>query len=215
MPRPIGSPPLRPLPLALSSRLAAALLPRLVLLLSTGLPTAFPSRSQAAPTSPALTGITITAGKYNVVCFFIDSASTVTAAAGTEGATLAAVKFPVPCWQMPGWLPRDHLRIDLHGRHHSAGHGNHRVRVACRRRRPQRSLVCIRSHHHGKTTRLSPPWVTRDRPMRPKSRLAASRSMERPSLPRTTWCSKWKLHAALLRLRQRDRPHQGRVGTRA
>ena len=43
---------------------------------------------------PALTGITITAGKYNVVCFFIDSASTVTAAAGTEGATLAAVKFP-------------------------------------------------------------------------------------------------------------------------
>ena len=31
----------------------------------------------------------------------------------------------------------------------------------------------------------------RDRPMRPKSRLAASRSMERPSLPRTTWCSKW------------------------
>lgn len=43
---------------------------------------------------PALTGITITAGKYNVVCFFIDSESTVTAAAGTEGATLAAVKFP-------------------------------------------------------------------------------------------------------------------------
>lgn len=43
---------------------------------------------------PALTGINITAAYYNVVCFFIDSASTVTAAAGTEGATLAAVKFP-------------------------------------------------------------------------------------------------------------------------
>ena len=43
---------------------------------------------------PALTGINISAGKYNVVCFFIDSASVVTAAAGTEGASLAAVKFP-------------------------------------------------------------------------------------------------------------------------
>ena len=43
---------------------------------------------------PALTGINITAAKYNVVCFFIDSASVVTAVAGTEGATLAAVKFP-------------------------------------------------------------------------------------------------------------------------
>lgn len=43
---------------------------------------------------PALTGINISAGKYNVVCFFIDSASVVTALAGSEGATLAAVKFP-------------------------------------------------------------------------------------------------------------------------
>lgn len=43
---------------------------------------------------PALTGINITAAKYNVVCFFIDSASVVTAVAGTEGASLAAVKFP-------------------------------------------------------------------------------------------------------------------------
>lgn len=43
---------------------------------------------------PALTGINITAGSYNVVCFFCDSAGTVTAAAGTEATTLAAVRFP-------------------------------------------------------------------------------------------------------------------------
>jgi hypothetical protein len=43
---------------------------------------------------PALTGISITATKYNVVCFFIDSASTVTVAAGTQGATIAAVAWP-------------------------------------------------------------------------------------------------------------------------
>ena len=43
---------------------------------------------------PALTGINVSAGKYNVACFFIDSAGTVTALGGTEGATLAAVKFP-------------------------------------------------------------------------------------------------------------------------
>lgn len=48
----------------------------------------------SATDMPALTGINIGAGKYNVVCFFIDSASTVTAVAGTEGASLAAVKFP-------------------------------------------------------------------------------------------------------------------------
>lgn len=42
---------------------------------------------------PALAG-NITAAYFNVYCFFIDSASTVTVAMGTEGATLAAVKFP-------------------------------------------------------------------------------------------------------------------------
>lgn len=47
----------------------------------------------AATDMPALTG-TITANKFNVYCFFIDSASTVTVAQGTEGATLAAVVFP-------------------------------------------------------------------------------------------------------------------------
>lgn len=43
---------------------------------------------------PALTGITITANKFNVVCFFLDSAGTVTAVAGTEAATEGAVTFP-------------------------------------------------------------------------------------------------------------------------
>lgn len=53
-----------------------------------------PVTIDASTDMPALTGINITAAKYNVVCFFIDSASVVTAVAGTEGASLAAVKFP-------------------------------------------------------------------------------------------------------------------------
>lgn len=48
----------------------------------------------AATDMPALTGLTITASSYNVACFFVDSASTVTALFGTEGTTLKAVKFP-------------------------------------------------------------------------------------------------------------------------
>lgn len=43
---------------------------------------------------PALTGITITADKFNVICFFVDKASTVTAVAGTEGAAIANVVWP-------------------------------------------------------------------------------------------------------------------------
>lgn len=42
---------------------------------------------------PALTG-TITANRFNVYCFFIDRASTVTVAQGVEGTSLALVKFP-------------------------------------------------------------------------------------------------------------------------
>ena len=42
---------------------------------------------------PALVG-SITAGSFNVFCFFIDSASVVTVAMGTEGTTLAKVVFP-------------------------------------------------------------------------------------------------------------------------
>ena len=43
---------------------------------------------------PALTGLNITAGSYNVICFFVDSAGAVTVAMGTEGTTLAKVVFP-------------------------------------------------------------------------------------------------------------------------
>jgi len=42
---------------------------------------------------PALVG-SITANSFNVFCFFIDSASTVTVAMGTEGTTRARVVFP-------------------------------------------------------------------------------------------------------------------------
>jgi hypothetical protein len=42
---------------------------------------------------PALSG-SITAAYYNVFCFFVDSAGTLTSAMGREGASLAAVDFP-------------------------------------------------------------------------------------------------------------------------
>lgn len=48
----------------------------------------------AATTLTALTGITITATKFNVVCFFVDAAGTVTVGAGTQGAALGNVVFP-------------------------------------------------------------------------------------------------------------------------
>lgn len=47
----------------------------------------------AATDMPALVG-SITATKFNVFCFFVDSAAVVTVAMGTEGATEAAVVFP-------------------------------------------------------------------------------------------------------------------------
>lgn len=47
----------------------------------------------AATDMAALSG-TVTNAKFNVYCFFIDLAGTVTSQMGTEGATLAAVKFP-------------------------------------------------------------------------------------------------------------------------
>lgn len=43
---------------------------------------------------PALTGLSITANSFNVACFFIDSASTVTVRFGTEGTAIGRVKFP-------------------------------------------------------------------------------------------------------------------------
>ena len=43
---------------------------------------------------PALTGLTISAGKYNAVVFYIDMTGTTSVAWGQEGATAAAVVFP-------------------------------------------------------------------------------------------------------------------------
>lgn len=48
----------------------------------------------AATDMPALTGLTITATKFNVACFFVDSASVVTVAFGTEGAALGNIAWP-------------------------------------------------------------------------------------------------------------------------
>lgn len=47
----------------------------------------------AATDMPALSG-SVTNAKFNVFCFFVDTAGTVTGAMGTEGATLAAIQFP-------------------------------------------------------------------------------------------------------------------------
>ena len=48
----------------------------------------------AGTNMPSLTGLNVTATLFNVICFFIDSASVVTVAMGTEGAALANVVFP-------------------------------------------------------------------------------------------------------------------------
>lgn len=48
----------------------------------------------ASTDMPALTGLVITATFFNVACFFVDSASVVTVAFGTQGATLGALKWP-------------------------------------------------------------------------------------------------------------------------
>jgi hypothetical protein len=58
-----------------------------------GIAAGVPVTIAASTDMPALVG-SITAAYYNVYCFFIDSASVVTSAMGTEGASLAAVKFP-------------------------------------------------------------------------------------------------------------------------
>lgn len=47
----------------------------------------------ASTDMPALVG-TITQSSYNVFCFFVDAAGTVTSAIGTEATTLAGVVFP-------------------------------------------------------------------------------------------------------------------------
>jgi hypothetical protein len=48
----------------------------------------------AGTAMPALTGINTAAGGFNVACFFVDGAGTVTVAGGTPAATLAGVGWP-------------------------------------------------------------------------------------------------------------------------
>jgi len=58
-----------------------------------GLANGVPVTIAAATDMAALSGTVVNA-TFNVFVFYIDSASTVTSAMGTAGATLAAVKFP-------------------------------------------------------------------------------------------------------------------------
>jgi hypothetical protein len=55
-----------------------------------GVPVTIP----AATDMTALTGLVISATFFNVACFFVDSASVVTVAFGTQGATLGALQWP-------------------------------------------------------------------------------------------------------------------------
>lgn len=48
----------------------------------------------ASGTDMAALAGTVTNAKFNVFCFFVDAAGTKTSAMGTEGGTLAAVKWP-------------------------------------------------------------------------------------------------------------------------
>lgn len=50
--------------------------------------------TKTANTDMAALSGTVTNAKFNVLCFYVDSAGTLTSAMGTEGATLAAVVMP-------------------------------------------------------------------------------------------------------------------------
>lgn len=48
----------------------------------------------ASTDMPALTGLNISANAFNVACFFVNAAGTVSVRFGTEGSALGRVKFP-------------------------------------------------------------------------------------------------------------------------
>lgn len=50
--------------------------------------------TKTANTDMAALAGTVTNAKFNIYCFFIDSAGTLTSAMGVEGSTIGAVKFP-------------------------------------------------------------------------------------------------------------------------
>lgn len=59
-----------------------------------GVANGVPQVIAAGTALPALTGLNIAAGKFNVFCFFIDQAGNLSVKMGTEGATASAVRFP-------------------------------------------------------------------------------------------------------------------------
>lgn len=59
-----------------------------------GVASGFPIAIAAATLMPSLIGLSITAGSYNVFCYFVDAASVLTVVMGTEGTTLGKVAFP-------------------------------------------------------------------------------------------------------------------------
>jgi hypothetical protein len=48
----------------------------------------------AGTAMPVLTGLTITANRFNVACFFVDASGTTSVLFGTEGAAIGTVKWP-------------------------------------------------------------------------------------------------------------------------
>lgn len=72
---------------------ASKLVPKTGAAISYGIVKGIPVEIAAGTAMPALSG-TVAADAFNVYCFFVDAASTVTSAMGTAGATWAAVKFP-------------------------------------------------------------------------------------------------------------------------
>lgn len=53
-----------------------------------------PVQIAAATDMPSLTGVVITANWFNVVCFFVDAAGTLSMKAGQQASTRVNVKFP-------------------------------------------------------------------------------------------------------------------------
>lgn len=73
---------------------AAGVLAKTGAAISYGVASGRPVIIGAGTDMPALTGLNIGAGKFNLVCFFVDPAGTLSVRMGIEGATAAAVKFP-------------------------------------------------------------------------------------------------------------------------
>ena len=97
---------LRPVLLAIGDRLSTQLLVSGALAIGTATTTAKIASTIYATAGGVLVSKTtadlaalsgsVTNAKFNVYCWYIDAAGTVTSGMGTEGATLALVRFPTP-----------------------------------------------------------------------------------------------------------------------